>query len=85
MDGSYLNLPDTAEARHEFSVQTNQHPGAEQVQALASVLYDLRNDLGLSARWGRSKLGKPPWLRRIWRLRGEGMSSCVTGPMPTIV
>ena len=35
--------------RGEFSVQTNQHPGAEQVQALASVLYDLRNDLGLSA------------------------------------
>jgi Transposase DDE domain len=58
MDGSYLNLPDTAETRHEFSVQTNQHPGAEQVQALASVLYDLRNDLGLSAALGPKQAEK---------------------------
>jgi hypothetical protein len=49
VDGSYLNLPDTEETRREFSVQTNQHQGGEQVQALASVLYDLRNDVGLSA------------------------------------
>jgi hypothetical protein len=58
MDGSYLNLPDTAETRREFSVQTNQHPGAEQVQALASVLYDLRNDLGLSAALGPKQAEK---------------------------
>ena len=38
VDGSYLNLPDTEETRREFSVQTNQHVGGEQVQALASVL-----------------------------------------------
>jgi hypothetical protein len=60
MDGSYLNLPDTAETRHEFSVQTNQYPGAEQVQALASVLYDLRNDLGLSAALGPKQAEKTP-------------------------
>jgi Transposase DDE domain len=58
MDGSYLNLPATEEIRGEFSVQTNQHPGAEQVQALASVLYDLRNDLGLSAALGPKQAEK---------------------------
>jgi hypothetical protein len=58
VDGSYLNLPDTEETRREFSVQTNQHPGGEQVQALASVLYDLRNDLGLSATLGPKQAEK---------------------------
>jgi hypothetical protein len=58
VDGSYLNLPDTEETRREFSVQTNQYPGGEQVQALASVLYDLRNDLGLSAALGPKQAEK---------------------------
>jgi hypothetical protein len=58
VDGSYLNLPDTDETRRVFSVQTNQHPGGEQVQALASVLYDLRNDLGLSAALGPKQAEK---------------------------
>jgi hypothetical protein len=58
VDGSYLNLPDTEETRREFSVQTNQHPGGEQVQALASVLYDLRNDLGLSVALGPKQAEK---------------------------
>jgi hypothetical protein len=58
VDGSYLNVPDTEETRREFSVQTNQHPGGAQVQALASVLYDLRNDLGLSAALGPKQAEK---------------------------
>jgi Transposase DDE domain len=58
VDGSYLNLPDTAETRQRFSVQTNQYAGGEQVQALASVLYDLRNDLGLSAALGPKQAEK---------------------------
>ena len=58
VDGSYLNLPDTEETRREFSVQTNQHQGGEQVQALASVLYDLRNDVGLSATLGPKQAEK---------------------------
>lgn len=58
VDGSYLNLPDTEETRREFSVQTNQHEGGEQVQALASVLYDLRNDVGLSAAIGPKQAEK---------------------------
>jgi len=58
VDGSYLNLPDTEETRGEFSVQTNQHPGGEQVQALALVLYDLRNAVGLSAALGPKQAEK---------------------------
>jgi hypothetical protein len=58
VDGSYLNLPDTEETRREFSVQTNQYVGGEQVQALASVLYDLRNDVGLSAALGPKQAEK---------------------------
>lgn len=58
VDGSYLNLPDTEELRREFSVQTNQYVGGEQVQALASVLYDLRNDLGLSVALGPKQAEK---------------------------
>jgi hypothetical protein len=58
VDGSYLNLPDTEETRREFSVQTNQHVGGEQVQALASVLYDLRNEVGLSAALGPKQAEK---------------------------
>jgi hypothetical protein len=58
VDGSYLNLPDTPETRREFSVQTNHHAAGDQVQALASVLYDLRNDIGLSAALGPQQAEK---------------------------
>jgi len=58
VDGSYLNLPESEETRREFSVQSNQHAGGEQVQALASVLYDLRNDIGLSAALGPKQAEK---------------------------
>jgi hypothetical protein len=58
VEGSYLNLADTAETRRECSVQTNQYVGGEQVQALASVLYDLRNDVGLSAAIGPKQAEK---------------------------
>lgn len=46
-DGTYLRIPDTPQTREKFTLQTNQHEGAECVQALCCVLYDLRNDLGL--------------------------------------
>jgi len=58
VDGRYVNLPDTEETRREFSVQTNQQAGGEQVQALAAVLYDLRNALGLSAALGLKQAEK---------------------------
>jgi Transposase DDE domain len=46
-DGTYLTLPDTPATRARYTVQTNQHAGADCVQAQCGVLYDLRNDLGL--------------------------------------
>lgn len=58
VDGVVLNLPDTEETRREFSVQRNQHAGGDQVQALGSVLYDLDNDLGLSAALGPKQAEK---------------------------
>jgi len=48
-DGTYLNVPDTPATRAAFTLQVNQHQGAECVQALCGVLYDLHNDLGLVA------------------------------------
>jgi hypothetical protein len=48
-DGTYLNLPDSAETRTHYSVQTNQHESGSRVQALGSVLYDVLNDVCLSA------------------------------------
>lgn len=55
-DGTYLNLPDTAELRSRFSVHKNQHAGekSEQVQGLAVVLHDLLNDIGIGAAIGPS-------------------------------
>ncbi len=49
VDGTYLNLPDSEETRQRFSVQMNQHDAQGWVQAMASVLYDVRNDIGLNA------------------------------------
>jgi len=58
VEGSYLNLPDTAETRREVSVQTTHHVGGEQGQAVGSVLYDLRNALGLRAALGPQQAEK---------------------------
>jgi len=49
VDGSYLNLPDTAELRAAYSVQRCQHEESARVQALASIAYDLLNDVAISA------------------------------------
>jgi hypothetical protein len=49
IDGTYLNVPDTPATRARYTLQENQWQGAACVQALASVLYDLRNDIGLHA------------------------------------
>ena len=56
VDGTYINLPDTKETRKEFSIQSNQH--RERVQALGSVLYDLRNDIALNAEIGKIQAEK---------------------------
>jgi hypothetical protein len=72
VDGSYCNLPDTEETRREFSVQTNQYAGGEQVQALASVLYDLGNDLGLSAALGPKQAEKNLLFEHHWEATRAG-------------
>jgi hypothetical protein len=70
-DGTYLNLPDTAELRQSFSVQRNQH-GAESVQALAGVLYDLRNDLGLAGALSKIQAEKNLLFEELWAATQPG-------------
>jgi hypothetical protein len=72
VEGRYLNLPDTDERRREFSVQTNQQVGGEQVQALASVRYDLRNDIGLSAAVGPKQAEKTLLFGTHWAVTQPG-------------
>lgn len=58
VDGTVLNLPDNEEMREHFSVQTNQHAEGSRVQALASVMYDLLNDIGITADLGPKQAEK---------------------------
>jgi Transposase DDE domain len=58
VDGSVFNVPDTAETRQCYSVQTNQHPEGGRVQALGSVCYDLLNHVALSAGLGKKQAEK---------------------------
>src|SRR5262249_27533670 len=58
VDGTYLNLPDTSETRAQYSVQGNGGRGIERVQALGSVLFDVRNDICLDAAFGPKQAEK---------------------------
>lgn len=72
-DGTYLNLPDTAKTRQEFSVQENQYSGGACVQALAVVLYDLLNGVGLAAGLGKRQGEKKLLLKpEVWEATGKG-------------
>jgi hypothetical protein len=71
-DGTYLNLPDSPETRAEFTLQTNQHEGGECVQALACVLYDLHNDLGLAAALGKRQGEKKLLFDHLWSYTEPG-------------
>ena len=74
-DGTYLNLPDTPELRAQFSVHQNQHPGnkSEQVQALAVVLHDLLNDLGVASALGASHSAEKSLLfEGVWSATQSG-------------
>lgn len=70
-DGTDLNLPNTEELRQAFSVQRNQH-GSEKVQALAGVLYDVRNDIALGAQLGRLQAEKNFLLGDLWQATAPG-------------
>jgi hypothetical protein len=58
IDGTMINLPDTAATREHYTVHRNQHAGGERVQALGSVCYDLLNDLALDATLGKQQAEK---------------------------
>jgi hypothetical protein len=72
VEGSDCNLPDTEETRREVSVQTNHYAGGEQVQGLASVWYDLGNDLGLSAALGPKQAEKKLVFAHHWGATRRG-------------
>lgn len=48
VDGTLLNLPDSAETRERYTVQTNQHDPEGVVQAMASFLYDVLNEVAIN-------------------------------------
>jgi Transposase DDE domain len=58
IDGTMINLPDTAATRAEYTKHGNQYGGAVRVQALGSVCYDLLNDLVLDATLGKQQAEK---------------------------
>ena len=70
-DGTDINLPDTPELREAFSVQRNQH-GSESVQALAGVLYDVRNDMAIGAQLGPLQAEKNFLLGALWKETKRG-------------
>lgn len=63
-DGTRLNVPDTPALRQHFGVQGNQYETFP--QATAVVLYDLGNDLGLAATFGRVSGEKTPLFEQLW-------------------
>ena len=69
VDGSKIRLPDTPEIRKEFGVfAVKNQSGAElgeQPWALASVCYDVLNDIPLDASWPTGRRMKLMWPSRI--------------------
>jgi len=58
IDGTMINLPDTAATRAQYPRHGNQPGGAVRVQALGSGGYDLLHDLALEARLGPQQAEK---------------------------
>ncbi len=49
VDGSCINIPDTAETREKYSIQVNQYNEKGVVQALASFLFDVLNEISINS------------------------------------
>jgi hypothetical protein len=64
-DGTNLNLPNTPDLQKAFSIPRNQK-GAQGVQALAGVLYDVRNDIAIGAQLGALQAEKNFLLNDLW-------------------
>jgi hypothetical protein len=58
IDGTMINLPDTAATRAHYTRHGNQYGRAIRVQASGSVCYDLLNDLALDATLGQQEAEK---------------------------
>lgn len=71
-DGTYLNLPDNVQTRKAFSLQTNQYAEGSCVQALACVLYDLKNDLSLAVGLGKRQGEKKLLFESLWSATRQG-------------
>lgn len=73
-DGTYLTLPNTEQLCASFSVHPNQHlqEKHKQVQALAVVLHDLLNDLGVASAIGPAHASERSLLFDLWSATEEG-------------
>ena len=49
VDGSWINISDTAETREKYSIQVNQYNEKGVVQALASFLCDVLNEISINS------------------------------------
>ena len=49
VDGSRINISDTAETREKYSIQVNQYNEEGVVQALASFLFDVLNEISINS------------------------------------
>lgn len=58
IDCSRFNIPDTPQTREKYTVQTNQHPEQERVQASGSFLYDVLNDVVINCALDKIKAEK---------------------------
>ncbi len=58
VDGSCINIPYTAETREKYSIQVNQYNEQGIVQALASFLFDVLNEICINSSIGEIKSEK---------------------------
>ena len=58
VDGSYINIPDTAQTRRKYGIQTHIYNDEGIVQALASFLYDVLNEININSGITETKIEK---------------------------
>jgi hypothetical protein len=73
-DPTVINVPETEETRAAYSVQVHQH--GDQVQAHSGVLYDVLNQITLSASLGKRRSGKEMLLEHSAELRENDVVVC---------
>ncbi len=58
VDGSHINIPDTTETREKYSIQANQYNEKGVVQAQASFLCDVLNEISVNSSIDKIKTEK---------------------------